>query len=216
MKRILCAMILLSVSVASLSGLAAAQDGPMNDDHVQLPTIPAPVAVELEAATTAFLVLDLNEAVCTPRPMCPPTLPEVASLLARARAAGVTVVYTSGRTPTQVLAPVTPRGDEPLVMAGANKFFQTELDQILVGAGANTLVIVGVSANGAPMYTSFEANSRGYTVVVAEDGLSAASDFDLFLARYQLLNQPGFDNPQNNPLMAGRVTLSRTDLITFR
>jgi len=213
--RILCAMILLSVSVASPGGLAAAQDGP-GPDAVQLPAIPAPVAVELDSRTTAFLVLDLNEAVCTPRPMCPPTLPQVASLLARARAAGVTVVYSSGRTPTQVLAPVAPRGDEPLVMGGANKFFQTDLDQILVGAGANTLVIVGVSANGAPMYTSFEANSRGYTVVVADDGLSAASDFDLFLARYQLLNQPGFDNPQNNPLMAGRVTLSRTDMITFR
>jgi len=101
-------------------------------------------------------------------------------------------------------------------MAAADKFFGTDLDEILTGLGAETLLVVGVAANGAPLYTTFGANLRGYTVAVAEDGISAATEFDEFLARYQLLNEPGFGNATNTPLMAGRVTLTRTDLVAFR
>jgi hypothetical protein len=77
-------------------------------------------------------------------------------------------------------------------------------------------VLVGTLANGAVLYTSFGANVRGYTVVVAEDGLSGDRPFDLIVTRYQVLNQAGFANPQNTPLATERVTLSRGDLITFR
>ncbi len=216
MKRLIAAVFVLAASVLGPSGLTATEAGPGPDSTLQIPEIPAAVPVTLDARSTAFLVLDMNEAVCAPRPRCVAVVPQIASLLANARAAGVTVVYSSGRTPTQVLGPLAPLGNEPLVMSGADKFFGTNLDEILTGAGAETLVVVGVSSNGAPLYTTFEANLRGYTVVVAEDGIAGATEFDEFLARYQLLNEPGFDNPQNTPAMAGRVTLSRTNLITFR
>ena len=65
------------------------------------------------------------------------------------------------------------------------------------------------------LYTAFGANVRGYTVVVATDGISAAP-FPMVLTQYQLLNQPGFANPENTPLAENKVTLSRSDLITFR
>jgi hypothetical protein len=55
----------------------------------------------------------------------------------------------------------------------------------------------------------FGANERGYTVVVATDGISSGPDFDTYLTEYQLLNRA------NDPLHSGAVTLSRGDLITF-
>jgi len=215
-KRLIGGVALVLANLVAVTGLTAAQAGPGPDAAVQVPEIPPAVAVTFDPRTTAFLVLDMNEAVCAPRPRCVATVPAVASLLNRARTAGVPVVYSSGRTPTQVLAPLAPVANEPLVMSGADKFYGTDLDEILTGLGAQTLLIVGVSANGAPMYTSFGANLRGYTVAVAEDGISSANEFDEFLARYQLLNQPGFDNPTNSPLMPGRVTLTRTDAVAFQ
>ena len=61
------------------------------------------------------------------------------------------------------------------------------------------------------MNTSFAANQRGYTVAVAEDGISADTDFQVFYARYHLLLQ----NLDNTPLRSRAVTLTRTDLVTF-
>jgi len=114
-----------------------------------------------------------------------------------------------------ILAEVAPRPTEPKVTGRADKFYGTPLDDILKSKGIKTLVIVGTAANGAVLYTAFGANVRGYTVVVATDGISA-DPFPMFLTQYQLLNQPGFANPENTPLAENKVTLSRSDLITFR
>jgi nicotinamidase-related amidase len=104
------------------------------------------------------------------------------------------------------------------VTGRADKFINTTLDDILKAKGIKTAVIVGSASNGAVLYTSFGANIRGYTVVVAEDGMSTDDAFAHFLTRYQLLNQPGFATATNTPPQEGRVavTLSRTDLISFK
>jgi len=114
------------------------------------------------------------------------------------------------------LAGVAPQAGEPVVSTRANKFTGTNLEELLKQKKAETLVIVGSAANGAVMYTSFHANTRGFTVVVAEDGISSPAPINTVLARYQLLNQPGFINAANTPLADKKVTLSRGDLITFR
>jgi nicotinamidase-related amidase len=182
-----------------------------------LPTIPAPAAVTLDPATTAYLVLDINSAVCAPRPACQATLPAIAAFLDRARQANAFVVYSNTTAPGATILPeVAPGPDDPVVTSSADKFFNTQLDDILRNRGIRTAVVVGTAANGAVLYTSFGANTRGYTVVVAEDGISAADDFAVLLTRYQLLNQPGFGNPDNEPLRERAVTLSRTDLISFQ
>jgi nicotinamidase-related amidase len=186
-------------------------------DAQGLPTIPAPAAVTLDPATTAYLVLDINSAVCAPRPGCLATVPAVAAFLDRARQANAFVVYSNTTAPgTTILPDVAPRPDDPVVTSSADKFFNTQLDEILRARGIRTAVVVGTAANGAVLYTSFGANTRGYTVVVAEDGISAPDDFALLLTRYQVLNQPGFGNPDNEPLRERAVTLSRTDLIAFQ
>jgi nicotinamidase-related amidase len=209
----------VALVAALLAALVPGAMGPAPPAAVAqgLPTIPAPVAVTLDPATTAYLVLDVNTAVCAPRPGCVATVPAVAAFLDRARQANVFVVYSNTTAPGATILPeVAPRPDDPMVTTSADKFFNTQLDDILRNRGIRTAVIVGTAANGAVLYTSFGASTRGYTVVVAEDGVSAPDDFAVLLTRYQVLNQPGFGNPGNEPLRERAVTLSRTDLIAFQ
>lgn len=194
-----------------LPGTAAAQTA-----TVTLPTVPGPEPVMVDPATTAYLVLDISTVICQPRPTCVATLPAIGSFLNEARAQGALVVYSSTPSPgAEIIPDVAPQGDEQTVVSHADKFFNTSLDQILQANGIKTVVIVGTVANGAVLYTSFGAVERGYTVVVAEDGISANSPFDMLMSEYQLLNQPGYANATNQALKAGAVTLSRTDLISF-
>jgi nicotinamidase-related amidase len=182
--------------------------------QVAPPELPDLTPVALDPATTAFLVLDINSAVCPPRPACVSSVPTIGRLLTRARGAGVFVAYSS--TPgADILADVAPRAGEPVVTSRADKFFNTDLDQILKDHGIQTLLLVGSAANGAVMYSTFGAVERGYTVAVAVDGISSGPDFDTFLAEYQVLNMPGFGNVTNDPLKATAATLSRSDLVTF-
>ncbi|HEY4318739.1 MAG TPA: isochorismatase family cysteine hydrolase [Herbaspirillum sp.] len=184
-----------------------------------LPAIPAPAAVTLDAHSTALLILDINEVVCRPNPACMATVPAIAGLLDKARAAKVPVLYSStanaaGAVPT--LPEVAPRSGEPVVVARANKFVGTDLEEQLKQRKIATVVVVGSAANGAVMYSTFHANTRGFTAVVAEDGLSSPKPINTVLARYQLLNQPGFYNSDNTPLADKKATLSRSDLISFK
>ncbi len=184
--------------------------------QVAIPTLPPPVPAQVDGKTTAYLVLDLTSVICAPSPACQATLPAAAALLTKARNANAAVIYSETPTPgSTILAEVAPRSAEPKVTGRADKFYGTPLDEILKSKGIKTLVIAGTAANGAVLYTAFGANVRGYTVVVATDGISA-TPFPLLFAQYQLLNQPGFANPENTPLAESKVTLSRSDLITFR
>ena len=178
--------------------------------QVDLPRIPDPVPVELPVATTAFLVLDIQDSNCLRRPACVESLPAMANLLERARQAKVLVVYTG--TPASILPEVAPREGEPIpATSGGDKFYNSDLDQILKDAGITTLLLVGTTAVNAVVNTAFAATQRGYTVVVAEDGISADNDFQVFYARYHLLLQ----NLQNVPLTPRAATLTRMDMVTF-
>jgi nicotinamidase-related amidase len=210
----------LLASICTFAGASSfAQTPPPVAVAVTLPDIPAPVAVTIDAKSSAFLILDINTGICQPNAACKATVPAIASLLKRARDAAVPVVYATsinpaGRPPT--MPEVAPQSDEPTVAARANKFVDTNLEELLKQRNATTLVIVGTAANGAVLYTAFHANVRGFTVVVAEDGISSFTPFNTFLTRHQLLNQPGISNATNKPLAEKAVTLSRTDLITFK
>jgi nicotinamidase-related amidase len=178
------------------------------------PVLPDVTPIAVDPTTTAFLVLDINSAVCPSRPACVASVPSISRMLGRARAAGMFVGFSS-TAGAEVLPDVAPRDGEPVVTARADKFFNTTLDQILKDHGVQTVLLVGAAANGAVLYTSFGANERGYTVAIATDGISSGTDFDTYLAQYQILNQPGFSNPTNDPLHANAATLTRSDLISF-
>jgi nicotinamidase-related amidase len=175
------------------------------------------VPVELDPRTSALLVMDITDPLCLKRPSCVASIPAIAGLIARARADGTRVVYTIGpKVPTVILSEVAPIGDEPVIRGRADKFFKTDLHGILRATGISTLILVGTAANGAVLYSAFAANLRGYSVVVATDAISGDTSDVEHLVRWQLLNQPGYANPTNEPLMLERVTLSAVDLISFR
>src|SRR6185312_9789958 len=92
--------------------------------------IPAPVPVTLDAKSTALLVLDLAESPCGPQPRCREFLPRAAGLIARARAAGVVVVFSSNALPLNAplrqppfLLDVAPVAGEPIVIGTAQDRF---------------------------------------------------------------------------------------------
>src|SRR3954454_19566221 len=63
--------------------------------QVEIPPIPDPVAVTLNPATTAFILSDLTQQNCPNLPSCVAAMAPLASFLARAREAGVLVLYTA-------------------------------------------------------------------------------------------------------------------------
>lgn len=210
----------VTLSRSDLIGFGAAPTGTAGQP-AKLPSpgvLPALNAVTVPASKTAVLVLDLINPTCEQRPQCVASLPKVADLLKRARDAKATVVYSL--TPAQnatVRPEVKPESGETIVIANADKFIGTNLDQFLKSKGITTLVILGTAAHGAVLYTSFGANLRGYTVVVPTDGISVAASDEPGLTgtQWQLLNQPGFPNAGNLPLTPTRVTLSVSQGITF-
>lgn len=184
---------------------------------VTLPKLPDPVAVEVPVKGAALLVLDITSVICPPRPPCIASLPKIAALVKKARDAKVPVIYSETTTAgSQIQPEVAPQAGEPSVKSSADKFFNTNLDQLLKDRGVENAVVVGAASNGAVLYTTFGLNTRGYTVVVAVDGISANVELPTQLTMWQLLNQPGFSNVENKPLDKQHVTLSTTDKITFK
>jgi nicotinamidase-related amidase len=183
----------------------------------QIPPTPDPVPVNLEASTTAIIVNDVNQQICPPQPNCTGTVvPAVSALLARAREAGVLVIFsTPAASGSPILPELGPEPGEPLVLGyGQNRFFSTALDDMLRERHITTLIVTGWKTNGSVLYTAFNAGILRYTVVVPVDATSAATDAEIAIGRFQLLDQLG-GNATNQPLVPNRVTLSRSDLITF-
>ena len=182
-----------------------------------IPKIPDPVAVEVPVKGAALLVLDITSVICPPRPTCLASVPKIAALVKKARDAKVPVIYSQTATAgSTYVADIAPQAGDATVTSRADKFYGTNLEQILKDKAVETAVVVGSAANGAVLYTAFGLGLRGITVVVAQDGISGDPEFTETLTRWQLLNEPGFANVNNTPLDKGHVTLSTTDKITFK
>jgi nicotinamidase-related amidase len=185
---------------------------------LQMPQSPDPVPVVLDAATTALLVFDIVDPICTRQPNCTGKMvPAISSLLAKARKAGVTVVYgTRAPTMSNWLPEVLPApGDIKIESQAQDRFYNTDLDQMLKAKGITTLILTGWKVSGSVTYTSVGATLRGYTVVVPIDTTLDGTDFEIAIGRYQILHQNS-SNATNEPLKNKASTLSRTDLITFK
>jgi len=85
----------------------------------------------------------------------------------------------------------------------------------LKAKGITTLILTGWKISGSVTYTSVGATLRGYTCVVPIDATSDATDYEIVIGKYQILNQNSA-NATNEPLKAKASTLSRTDMITFQ
>ena len=185
---------------------------------LQMPSPPDPVPVVLNPATTALLIFDIVDPICTRQPNCTGHMvPAIASLLARARQAGVTVAFgTRAPTMSNWLPEVLPApGDIKIESQAQDRFYNTDLDKTLKTKGITTLILAGWKVSGSVTYTSVGATLLGYTVVVPVDASLDATDYEIAIGLYQILHQHS-ENAANEPLKDRVSTLSRTDLISFK
>jgi nicotinamidase-related amidase len=185
---------------------------------LQMPSPPDPVPVVLNPATTALLIFDIVDPICARQPNCTGKMvPAIASLLARARQAGVTVAFgTRAPTMSKWLPEVLPApGDIKIESQAQDRFYNTDLDKTLKAKGITTLILAGWKVSGSVTYTSVGATLRGYTVVVPVDASLDATDYEIAIGQFQILHQHS-ENAANEALKNKASTLSRTDLIAFK
>lgn len=174
---------------------------------------PAPVelkAVKLNPKETAFLILDIEERTCNSkrRPRCIASVPKIEKFLGQVREKRVAVVYslTSNAKQKTILPGVKPLGNEPIVKSSVDKFFNTDLENILRERGIKTVIIAGTTAEGAVLHTATGAAMRGLQVIVPIDGMSAGTLYAEQYTAWHLVNAPGSRR---------RTTLTRFDMIEF-
>lgn len=179
------------------------------DEWASVKTPPAPELkpVTIDPRTTALLMLDFMKQNCGKRQRCLASLPAVGKFLAEARAKGMMVVYATvpkGNV-ADTLPEVAPKGGEPVVSSGPDKFLNTDLEKILKDKGIQTVITIGTAAHGAVLYTASGAAFRGLKVIVPVDGVSSDAYTEQFTA-WQLVN---------GPRLAGNTTLTKFDMIRF-
>jgi nicotinamidase-related amidase len=164
-------------------------------DQVKAPTVPALTAPSVKASDAAFLLLDIEQATCNQesRPRCVAAVPAMAAFLARARSAHLPVFYSNtGRGSREtILAPVTPKDDEPIVKSTVNKFLGTKLDEYLKAKNIKTVIVCGTSASGAALHTATGAAQGGYQVIVPVDCVTGTTLYEEQASVWALLNGPG-------------------------
>ena len=179
-------------------------------DTVKTPPAPELKPVTLDLKSTALLLLDFNKQTCNAaqRPRCIASIPKVAKLLAEARANGVLVVYSlsAGATAADIGPELAPKGTEPIVASGPDKFLGTDLEKILREKNIKTVIVNGTAAHGAVLYTASGAAFRGMKVIIPVDGLSAEA---LYPEQYTVWNLA------NAPRVSAQVTLTKIDMIKF-
>ncbi len=175
---------------------------------VKAPPPPELKAVTVDPKTTALVMADFVQPICSRYPRCMASLPVAKKLLAEARAAKVLVVYTSvPKVPiSAVESEVAATGNEPFVQSFTNKFLNTDLEKTLKDHGITTLVMAGVSSNGAIIETSSEAAQLGFNVVVVLDATSAATTYAEQFTAWQLVN---------GPVIASHISLTTSEMIKF-
>lgn len=156
--------------------------------------IEQPEAAERRDAT-ALLVLDMFSLPTggdgrSLRRNAPKAVPAIARLIARAREAGVPVIYvddqhgrwTSGTTKLvssaqddglgSLLDPILPGPHDPVVLrARPSAFDRSALEDLLHDRGVRRLVLTGQVAEQSILYSALDATVRRFQVVVPEDAL---------------------------------------------
>ncbi|MHB8110232.1 MAG: cysteine hydrolase family protein [Syntrophorhabdaceae bacterium] len=178
--------------------------------NVSIPPAPETKPVTLEASTTALLLLDFNKQVCNneKRPRCIATIPVASRLAGRSRDNGVAVIYslTVGSSMNDLPPALAPKGQEPSVTSGPDKFLGTELESLLKKRAIKTVIVTGTAAHGAVLYTASGAALRGLKVVIPVDAISAE---DLYPEQYTVWHM------LNAPRVATQTTITRADMIHF-
>ena len=114
-------------------------------------------------------------------------------LIEKARKSGVLVVFslTSAASKADIRREVLPTREEAIVKAGVDKFYNTELEDILQNNAIKTVIIVGTSASGAVLNTATGAATRQLNIILPVDGISATYPYEEQYTVWHLMNSPG-------------------------
>lgn len=203
----------LIVAAAILAALTLpARSGNVVEEWASVKAPPAPTLqpVTIDPKTTALLMLDFVGPGCNKerRPRCIDSVQPVKKLLAEARSNHAMVVFTAfGKlTKAAILPDLAPKEDEAFVVSFLDKYLHTDLEKMLKDKGIQTVIIVGTAAHGAVITTASESAERGFKVVVPVDGISAESTYAEQYTAWHLLNAP---------VIAGKITLTKIDMVKF-
>ena len=174
--------------------------------NVKAPPAPALKPVTVDPKTTALLMLDFVAPNCNPRPRCVASVPSAKKLLEEARSRGMTIAHatTSATKVADILPDLAPKGDEPVVSSGVDKFRNTELEKILKDRGIQTVIVTGTAAHGAVLNTVTGAVQRGIKVVLPVDGMSASDTYTEQYVTWHMANAPA---------VGPNTTLTKIDLL---
>jgi nicotinamidase-related amidase len=207
--------LLAAVAVATLSAAATPRAQAKNVieewSQVKAPAPPALKEVRIDPASTALIVMDVSVRTCSSakRPRCAASLPAIASLVRKARASGVLVLYSlvghDKRTDIPKAFAARP-SDTVVTGAGPDKFIGSDLEAILKSKRIKTLITVGTSAEGAVLNTASGAAFRGFEVVVPVDGMSSDTLYGEQATAWYLAHAPR---------MPQYATLTAVDRMTF-
>jgi nicotinamidase-related amidase len=198
-----------AAALVLLSGAAVRADIVDEWLGAKAPPPPELKQVSVDPKTTALLMVDFLKANCGVRPRCGASLPTAKKLLGEARAAKAPVLYTffGNFSVADIIDPeLAPKGDEPSIKSGPDKFLNTNLDDLLKQKGVKTVIVIGTAANGAVLITGSEAALRGYDVIVPVDGISDSDTYKEQYTVFQLANAPTYGQ---------RVTLTRVNMMRF-
>lgn len=175
-------------------------------------TIPIPPAPELKSVTvdpktTALLILDMETSICKSS-RCISSIPSIYNLLTKARKSGMLVVYSliPMGDPQDIARQLAPSPGDPIVKSNVDKFYKTNLEEILQEKGVKTVIVTGYAANGAVLHTATSAAFRGFNVIVPVDCMSADNPYAEQYTAWHMLNAPGTRN---------RAVLTKVNLISF-
>jgi nicotinamidase-related amidase len=216
----------LAAIATVLACVAPASAQTIIDDWHSIQAPPAPVlkAVTADPKTTALLVMDVVKQFCNDekRPRCVASIPKIATLLASARATGVTIIYTvvpsvgpdlPAPVAADIVSAIAPKSDEPVMTAGIDKFIfgnkDTGLEKMLKDKGITSVILVGTAVHGAVLFTASAAATRGFNVIVPVDGMSA-------IGPIPYTEQAVAYILSSAPVVAPKVTLTRINMIKFQ
>jgi nicotinamidase-related amidase len=142
------------------------------------------MATVREGDQAVLLVVDVQAGVVRDAWDAPRIVGNVAHAVARARSAGVPVVWVQhsdadlphGSADWQWAPGLVPAKNEPVIDKHFNSSFeQTALEDILAGMGATRVVLAGAATNWCIRATAYAALERGYDLTLLSDAHTTGS-----------------------------------------
>ncbi|MHA1398086.1 MAG: cysteine hydrolase [Candidatus Heimdallarchaeaceae archaeon] len=177
------------------------------EERVKIPEIKE---VRIRTRETALIVMDLQNENCNEerRPRCVKTLYVIQNMLEEARKREMEVIYTltSAAAKMNIRKEVMPKREEKIIKGGVDKFYKTELEDILRKKRVKRVILVGTAANGAILHTATGAAERNFEVIIPINGISAATIFEEKYAIWHLANGPGTRR---------KITITKTEKMNY-